>query len=340
MDINQVIKLSGNRTGELRIFSTLVDLCVILFIILGLFKMQFNSTFQFLFTFFLTEVAYFTAFETLTGYTIGKFIFRLKVVTKEGEKPQIIQSLIRALLWFIEVNPFLLIFPCITYYLAQRNKTGQRFGDKLSKTYVVRVKFLRECKEYKVISYSEYMRKREEFLEMIPKYYPNKCKSHLLLRDTVKLKIKGVENLKYSELVNLVKIGKKFVTFSYSFNILVIGIEGSSSIYFDKNSRKARFAKIAYTIMSSWVFLLSCLFFGLLDYSIIDLSSLDFPSIAVILLILLCIFDQLPSLRENIKGGIDVTEELMKYIESTISEQVSALDNLYKKSNTAKTYEI
>lgn len=84
-------------------------------------------------------IAYFPILEGITGFTIGKFIVRIKVIDLNCKTPGFIKAIIRGLLRIIEVNPFLAGgAPAGIVVLLSKNR--QRLGDMLAKTYVVKVK--------------------------------------------------------------------------------------------------------------------------------------------------------------------------------------------------------
>jgi uncharacterized RDD family membrane protein YckC len=88
-------------------------------------------------------IAYFPVLEGITGFTIGKFIVRIKVIDLNCKTPGLIKAIIRGLLRIIEVNPFLAGgAPAGLVVLLSRNR--QRFGDMLAKTYVVKVKDIQD----------------------------------------------------------------------------------------------------------------------------------------------------------------------------------------------------
>lgn len=79
--------------------------------------------------------------EPFTGYTIGKFVLRIKVVNESGQRIGLIKGLIRTFFRIIEVNPFLLGgIPAGIIVLSSKNK--QRLGDMIANTYVIRVRDL------------------------------------------------------------------------------------------------------------------------------------------------------------------------------------------------------
>ena len=81
--------------------------------------------------------------EAFTGYTIGKFILRIKVVDIYGGSPGFIKGLIRTLFRIIDVNPFFFGgLPAGIAVLASKNK--QRLGDMAAKTFVIKVKDLKD----------------------------------------------------------------------------------------------------------------------------------------------------------------------------------------------------
>ncbi|WP_459213671.1 RDD family protein [Paenibacillus kribbensis] len=84
---------------------------------------------------------YYLLLEGYTGYTLGKFVFRIKVVNGEERPPGFHKSLIRTLLRLIETNPVLMgSLPAVISVLV--TATGQRIGDLAAGTYVVKVRDL------------------------------------------------------------------------------------------------------------------------------------------------------------------------------------------------------
>jgi len=87
----------------------------------------------------LCLVFYYPILEGYTGYTVGKFIVRLRVVREDGGLPGFVKALIRTLFRLIEVNPVLLgCLPAAALVITSRNR--QRLGDAVAKTLVLKVK--------------------------------------------------------------------------------------------------------------------------------------------------------------------------------------------------------
>ncbi|MED1801260.1 RDD family protein [Brevibacillus porteri] len=85
--------------------------------------------------------SYYVLLEGLTGYTIGKFTFRIIAVNAEGQPPGLWKSFIRSLIRLFEANAFLLGgLPAGISVLASDKR--QRLGDLAANTYVVKVKDL------------------------------------------------------------------------------------------------------------------------------------------------------------------------------------------------------
>ncbi|QDS37519.1 RDD family protein [Brevibacillus brevis] len=85
--------------------------------------------------------SYYVLLEGLTGYTIGKFTFRIIAVNAEGRPPGLWKSFIRSLIRLFEANAFLLGgLPAGISVLASDKR--QRLGDLAANTYVVKVKDL------------------------------------------------------------------------------------------------------------------------------------------------------------------------------------------------------
>ncbi|RTE11197.1 RDD family protein [Paenibacillus whitsoniae] len=81
--------------------------------------------------------SYIFIMEGLLGWTIGKWLFRIRVVNAEGNAPGLLKSLIRTLLKVIEANP-MMFGGGIAGIVALISKKRQRLGDMLAKTYVVK----------------------------------------------------------------------------------------------------------------------------------------------------------------------------------------------------------
>ena len=80
--------------------------------------------------------AYFPVMEGLTGYSVGKFIARARVIDDRGNVPGIWRAAIRTIFRLLEVNPvFLGGIPA--GLVANFSKSGQRLGDMSAGTYVV-----------------------------------------------------------------------------------------------------------------------------------------------------------------------------------------------------------
>jgi uncharacterized RDD family membrane protein YckC len=77
--------------------------------------------------------AYFIILEWLTGYTAGKFILKMKVMSFDGKKITLKQSLIRNFGRMIDGLPCFNIIGMVSIY---RSETRQRVGDKLAGTCV------------------------------------------------------------------------------------------------------------------------------------------------------------------------------------------------------------
>jgi uncharacterized RDD family membrane protein YckC len=70
--------------------------------------------------------------EGLWGQTFGKWLMRIKVVDKTDLTPEIIGSVIRHFL-----DPIDMCF-LVGYWLAHRNRSKQRIGDKVAHTIVIK----------------------------------------------------------------------------------------------------------------------------------------------------------------------------------------------------------
>ena len=302
---NNRIILADEETANKRLFAGITD-SIVLFTLLFL-KDQYSSVLEAFIVLTILELSYFCILETLTGYTIGKFLFKIKVVNNHFKKPNLKQSFIRALLRIFEANPITVFIPIINYYFMQKSKTGQRIGDKLAATYVLKTKYINEFKD--LSSLDEYNDKMNDFREKLPCYYDNIDSQIYFIKYKSRVRIIGIEDLKYNELVEQINSGKRFVIYSYSLNLLVYMLSAVSPVYFDQNSSKAISARIIYCLLSTLttVFLLP-----IIISSIIMLGTIEF--LLIIALCGLCIFFSIRHFISNIRGGYDITEEVLSYI--------------------------
>ena len=79
--------------------------------------------------------AYFVLMEAHVGWTVGKRILGMRVVDSTGNKIGILKSLTRNLLRVVDTLPTLNILGII---LIVHSPRGQRFGDRIAKTYVTK----------------------------------------------------------------------------------------------------------------------------------------------------------------------------------------------------------
>ncbi|MFC2013848.1 RDD family protein [Chloroflexota bacterium] len=79
--------------------------------------------------------AYFIIMEAYVGWTIGKKILGMRVVDDAGSKIGLSKSAIRNLLRFVDGLP---VFSILGIILIAFSARGQRFGDRVAKTYVIR----------------------------------------------------------------------------------------------------------------------------------------------------------------------------------------------------------
>ncbi|OAS16047.1 RDD family protein [Paenibacillus oryzisoli] len=81
--------------------------------------------------------SYIFLMEGLLGWTIGKWLFRIRVVNVEGKAPGLVKAFIRTLLKVLEANP-MMFGGGIAGIVALISKKRHRIGDMLAKTYVVK----------------------------------------------------------------------------------------------------------------------------------------------------------------------------------------------------------
>jgi len=81
-------------------------------------------------------IGYYWLPEALWGRTLGKLAAKIRVVDEQGRPPGAWRALVRTLLRFLEVNPFL-VGGAPAAAIAYFSKSGQRLGDLLARTYVL-----------------------------------------------------------------------------------------------------------------------------------------------------------------------------------------------------------
>ncbi|MEA2348416.1 MAG: hypothetical protein QOG62_2203 [Thermoleophilaceae bacterium] len=73
----------------------------------------------------------------LTGGTIGKFVFGIRVVGADARPPGILRSLLREIMWIVDDFPYFI--PGLTgFIVALSSKSNQRVGDMVAGTWVIR----------------------------------------------------------------------------------------------------------------------------------------------------------------------------------------------------------
>ena len=85
--------------------------------------------------FLIIIFVYFILMEAYAGWTMGKRLLGMRVVDIEGNKVGFSKSLIRNLLRLIDGLP---AFNILGIILIATSPNGQRFGDRIAKTCVVR----------------------------------------------------------------------------------------------------------------------------------------------------------------------------------------------------------
>ena len=123
-----------------------IDYILLIFFVLGIGALAGRSSNDLaiigLLVFVLGILSYYVLLEGFTGYTIGKFALRIKVVNQEGQPPGLWKSVIRSLIRIVETNPMLIGgLPAGISVLVSKKK--QRFGDMAANTFVVKVKDLK-----------------------------------------------------------------------------------------------------------------------------------------------------------------------------------------------------
>lgn len=86
--------------------------------------------------YFALAFSYYIACEATVGQTLGKLLLRMRVVAEGGAKPSLGQVVARNLMRVIDALPLFYLVGFVTA-LATGEK-GQRVGDIVAKTYVVK----------------------------------------------------------------------------------------------------------------------------------------------------------------------------------------------------------
>jgi uncharacterized RDD family membrane protein YckC len=81
--------------------------------------------------------AYLIVMEAYVGWTVGKRLLGMKVVDSSGNRIGLGKSIIRNLLRMVDGLP---VFNILGVILIISSEKGQRFGDRVAKTYVVTLK--------------------------------------------------------------------------------------------------------------------------------------------------------------------------------------------------------
>lgn len=143
MNIKHLAYRASKNSIYLRGLAAVID-AIILLIIMVFIDAEFNP---YSIESVIVWIVYCTVLESFFGFTIGKLIFRLRVVDLKGNNPKWYQGLIRNGLFIFEKHILLTFFMFIGLYVASNSKFKQRIGDKLCKTYVIYNKDLIEYKE-------------------------------------------------------------------------------------------------------------------------------------------------------------------------------------------------
>jgi len=83
--------------------------------------------------------SYLFVMEGLLGWTLGKWLFGICVVNREGKRPGLLRAFIRTLIKVVEANP-MLFSGLLAAIIVLLTKKRQRLGDMAAGTYVVRKK--------------------------------------------------------------------------------------------------------------------------------------------------------------------------------------------------------
>lgn len=188
----QYVQLNYQIAGtEKRIFAVLIDRIIqIIFVIMIInfldeipLKAYFSRNFIIFMDFIFVSVIYLMnlAQEYLFhGKTIGKFLFKIKVITEQSEPPSFQQCFIRWILYPIDL---------IIIGLVMLSKHGQRIGDMASGCYVV---FEEKAKAVNASITTDYEYLTDSYK---PKFKETELSS--IKEKDINLILKGLYDLKY-----------------------------------------------------------------------------------------------------------------------------------------------
>ena len=92
--------------------------------------------------------AYYIIFESFFGFTIGKLIFRLRVVDENMNPPGILKILLRTFLRFVEANPFIL-FSLPGLIIISKSINKRRLGDMVANVNVIYMEDIKKIQKEK-----------------------------------------------------------------------------------------------------------------------------------------------------------------------------------------------
>ncbi|MBN2071408.1 MAG: RDD family protein [Candidatus Krumholzibacteriota bacterium] len=138
MDVEKIVREYGPQIIIWRWLASICD-AVLIGALIGIIRVVFTglSLQDTIYIAIVTAGIYYILLEGLKGYTLGKLVAGLRVVTSRGDIPGIGRASMRTLLRLAELNPVLLGgIPAAT--VVYFSKKRQRLGDMLAETFVIR----------------------------------------------------------------------------------------------------------------------------------------------------------------------------------------------------------
>jgi len=161
----------------------------------------------------------------------------------------------------------------------------------------------------------------------LPKHYIDKGNSAFGFKMKRKTPIIGIKNMEYYDLQRAIQNGERFFVFRYTIFFLIVFASGVSAIYFGENNTRTRFTKGGCIFVSAFfsalsgIIVLACVSFG--DFFTEQVSYI----VVVAVIIAICVLIPFRSISLNLKGGIDVTDQVMQFIGQKM--QVSQNEKVY-----------
>ncbi len=157
----QNIELEYPQAGiGARALATIIDVAVLVgyWLILISFDYSFDAANEVTYTFWIPAMVYSLVCESLfNGQTLGKFIMKTRVISLDGASPTFSQYVMR---WLLKLLDLWILWGLVGLVTMVINKNGQRLGDIIAGTTVIKLKlvthfgdtiFMETSEDYQVV---------------------------------------------------------------------------------------------------------------------------------------------------------------------------------------------